>query len=362
MKNLLILGYYGFENSGDDAILIAITNTAKRIDKDMRVTVLSNKPEQTKKIYGVNSVYRFNPYSIFKAVLKCDILLCGGGTLLQDGTSTRSLMYYLGVIRLANMLNKKVILYSNGIGPISKEKNLKLTRKIVNKVNTITLREESSRQYLEKIGVHLPKMLVTADPAFGLETVEKEEYKYIFAKNNIPMDKRLFGVSVREWKNKDMYYVGKIAQICDYIIENKNMHVVFLNMHNEHDRLISDKIIEKMKNKSYMIKDNLLPFEMLGVIANFKTMISMRLHGIIFAAKQRVPVAGLIYDPKVDYYLKTLKLPAIGNIDEIDIDKAIGIMNDLIDNNDECVRKLDNIVVELEKKEMINGEELKKLI
>ena len=281
MKNLLILGYYGFENSGDDAILIAITNTAKRIDKDIKITVLSNKPEQTKKLYGVNSVYRFNPYSIFKAVLKCDILLCGGGTLLQDGTSTRSLMYYLGVINLANKLNKKVILYSNGIGPIFKEKNITMTRKIVNKVSVITLRDESSKEYLEKIGVHHPKMLVTADPAFGLELVKKEKYKHIFDKNNIPMDKELFGVSVRGWKNKDGYYVEKIAKICDYIIEHKNMNVVFLNMHHEHDKTISDKIIEKVKHRTYMIEDKLAAFEMLGVIANFKASIFKQFNGIV---------------------------------------------------------------------------------
>ncbi len=361
MKNVLVLGYHGYENCGDDAILISIKNTLERIGENINIVVLSNKPKHTKKVYGVNAVYRFNPLSILNAVGKCDVLLCGGGTLLQDGTSTRSIRYYLGVLSIAKMLGKKVILYSNGIGPIDKKANRDLTAKVINKVDTITFREQSSKSYLESIGVEKPKMLVTADPAFGLPFLDKNDYKYIFEQNDIPAEKDMLGVSLRKWKNKE-YFIEQIARICDEIIENKNMNVVFLNMQFEHDKKISELVMSKMKNKAYMINQNLRPLEVLGVTANFKTMISMRLHGIIFAGKQRVPVCGLIYDPKVDYYLNVLDMPSIGNIDEIDEKKAITIISDILDNYEEKKEKLAKVVIELEGIESINGEEVKKLM
>ncbi|HCC07710.1 MAG TPA: polysaccharide pyruvyl transferase CsaB [Clostridiales bacterium] len=362
MKDVLILGYYGYENCGDDAILISIKNVLKTIDKDMNMTVLSNNPKMTKKLYGVNAVYRFNPFGLLWAVIKCDLLLGGGGTLLQDRSSKRSIIYYLSVIFAVKLLGKKVILYSNGIGPIIGKFNLKLTSKIIDNVDVITFREESSKEFLEGIGVKKPKMLITTDAVFGLDRVSKDDYKYIFEKNNIPMDKEIFGVSVREWKNKDSYFAERIAEICDYLIKNKNMNIVFLNMQYEQDKKISEKIIAKMKNKPYMISEKLSPLEVLGATANFKTMISMRLHGIIFSAKQRVPVAGLIYDPKVDYYLETLDMPAIGSVDEINISKAIEKINDLIDNNAVHTAKLDKIVTKLEQDERMNGEEFRKLM
>ncbi|HAN09982.1 MAG TPA: polysaccharide pyruvyl transferase CsaB [Clostridiales bacterium] len=362
MKNILVLGAYGYENCGDDAILISIKDVLENINKDINITVLSNGPKTTRKLYGVNAVYRFNPFGLLWRVIRCNLLLGGGGTLLQDGSSKRSIIYYLSVIFAAKLLGKKVILYSNGVGPITGKFNLKLTSKIVNNVDVITFREESSREFLESIGVKKPKMLVTADSVFGLDRLYKDDYKYVLLRNNIPLDKELFGVSVREWKNKESYFVERIAKICDYVVENKNMNIVFLNMQYKQDKKVSEKIIAKMKNKSYMITEKLSSLEVLGVTANFKTMISMRLHGIIFAAKQRIPVAGLIYDPKVDYYLDVLDMPAIGSVDEVDITKAIGKINDLIDNNEVHIAKLDAIVTKLEQDEKTNGEELRKLI
>lgn len=120
---VLMSGYYGFNNSGDDAILISIYSSILKTGRNIDVTVLANKPEETSKKYGVKVIYRYNIFKVIKAISDCDLLISGGGSLLQDRTSTRSLVYYLSIIKTAKILGKKVMLYANGIGPVEKQRN-----------------------------------------------------------------------------------------------------------------------------------------------------------------------------------------------------------------------------------------------
>ena len=98
MKEILISGYYGFKNSGDDALLQAIINGLDERGYKDNITVLSAMPADTAKAYGVRAVNRINVFSIIKHMKKAALLISGGGTLLQDGTSTKSLVYYISII------------------------------------------------------------------------------------------------------------------------------------------------------------------------------------------------------------------------------------------------------------------------
>ena len=112
---VVMSGYYGFGNAGDDAILESIHQSIRSASDEVAVTVLSNDPELTRKQYGLDAVPRFRALRVFRALWKGDALLSGGGSLLQDATSTRSLVYYLSVIHCARLLHKPVMLYANGI-------------------------------------------------------------------------------------------------------------------------------------------------------------------------------------------------------------------------------------------------------
>ena len=121
--HVVMSGYYGFSNAGDDAILQSIHQSIQEASDEVEVTVLSNNPEETKRVYGLNAVPRFQIFSVIKALRRCDALLSGGGSLLQDRTSTRSLIYYLSIMRAAKLMGKPVMLYANGIGPVEKPEN-----------------------------------------------------------------------------------------------------------------------------------------------------------------------------------------------------------------------------------------------
>ena len=83
MKKVLISGYYGFDNSGDDAILKAIVKDLKANDSSIQITAFSNNPPFTKKIYGIEAVYRFGMLDIIRAIRDCDLFISGGGSLYR---------------------------------------------------------------------------------------------------------------------------------------------------------------------------------------------------------------------------------------------------------------------------------------
>ena len=133
MSDIIISGYYGLGNSGDEALLKSIISDLKSIDPQISITALSGNTALTRRLYGVKTVNRFNLFSVYRQMRKAKLLLSGGGTLIQDATSTKSLLYYLTIIFMAKKMGLKVMLYANGMGPI-KEKNIKKVNKVLNMV------------------------------------------------------------------------------------------------------------------------------------------------------------------------------------------------------------------------------------
>lgn len=352
MINILIAGYHGFGNCGDEATLQAMTVNIRDMADDVKITALSYKPELTKIEYNIESVQRFNVMQVFNVIRHSDIILSGGGTLLQDGTSTRSLLYYLSIIKVAKILRKRVMLYANGIGPVNGRFNRQLIKYVVNKVDFITLRENMSAADLKAIGVKKPEIHITADPAFTLKSVSEDRVFDIFLKEGIPLDRDIIGVSVRSWNGfNGEDFIGKIAAVCDrFVREGKT--VLLIPMQFPKDVAISKKLMNIMSEKSFILKNEYTPSEILGIIGKVHVMLSMRLHTLIFAGVKRVPMAGIIYDPKVEYYLDVLGMPAGGDIRIASIDEGnlYKCLSCIFDNYDDYVLRLDKKVEILEKK------------
>lgn len=346
MINLLIAGYHGFGNCGDEAILKAMTTNIREIADDVDITALSHNPEFTKTEYGVKSVQRFNVIQVLSAIKNSDIVLSGGGTLLQNGTSTRSLLYYLGLIKVAKLFRKKVMLYANGIGPVTGGLNQRLVSSVINTVDVITLREKLSEADLRSIGVSNPNVTVTADAAFKLESIDDEKAEeLLIAEGFEERGKERVGVSVRAW-SKAKYgddYISKLAKACDNIAD-EGKEIIFIPMQYPNDIAVSKKVSSMMKNKSYILTKRYTPAEMLGIVGRVDVMVSMRLHTLIFAAVKNIPMVGIIYDPKIEYYLKELNMPEGGDVrkEKIDSDKITKITFDIFENMDKYKRVLES--------------------
>lgn len=342
MDEILISGYYGFKNSGDDALLLSIINDLKKYKKDVRIVVLSSNPSETEKIYGVKSINRLNPFAIIPAMIRAKMLISGGGTLIQDGTSTKSLLYYLMIISVAKLFGLKVMLYSNGVGPLKHEKNVERTRKVLNKVDLITLRDEASYKELQRIGVTKPETYLTADPAFTLVPSKKEIGRDILSVMGADTSKKLLCISVRKWNALGQNFAREIADVVDYAVDKYDFYPVFLPMQLKMDYDISCAIREKMCNDAVVISEDLSTGDILSVIGNMDLCIGMRLHTLIYSASQAVPLIGIVYDPKVSGFMEYMKQDKYKSVEDFDEQG----LKELID---ETMSDYDNIKAELEK-------------
>ncbi len=358
---VIVSGYYGFNNTGDEAIMLSMHENIRQMGKNYQVTILSNKPEETKEKYGIHAVHRFDIFEVYKGLKKSDVLLSGGGSLLQDSTSTRSLLYYLSINAWAKMMGKKVMLYANGIGPVSGQRNRWLVKQVVNRADLITLREENSYDELLSMGVQEKKCFVTADPVFTMEGITAKQSKALLEAEGIPMDKPFVMVSVRNWKDI-AEFLSKFASLCDEIIRRQERNIVFLCMQIPNDITVSERVRRAMKEKAYILKHSYTPYEVMGMIREADFILSMRLHTLIFAAKQKVPLIGFVYDPKIEYYLEKLNMPSAGKISSFDVEGTLLLVEDVIANKEQYRAILEEKEKILEEQAHKNEIYLKKLL
>jgi len=340
MYDIMISGYYGFNNSGDDAILLAIIDNLRNVKKDIRIVVLSKNPKDTTANYGVDSIDRFNLFEVMRAMKQTRLFLNGGGNLIQDVTSTRSLIYYLTTIYLAKRMGLKVMLYANGIGPVSKRFNRYFTSKIINLVDIITLREEASSLELSALGIKKPEVIVTADPALSLLPADSDEVAKIFSKEGIPTNCPLIGFSIRKWAGYDSYS-RIIAQAADYLEEKYNAKSVFIPLHFPSDLSVAEDIASKMKHTPFILRNRYGIDKTLGIIKKLDLILGMRLHALIYAVSLSVPAIGLIYDPKVQGFLEYVKQPSGGNVANLELEKLKKLIEEVWSKKDEIKKLLD---------------------
>lgn len=304
--DIMISGYYGFHNSGDDSILKAMVDSLSASRPELRILALSNDPAETKTVYGIDAIHRFNLPRILWNLRKTRLLISGGGSLIQDVTSDKSLAYYLGIIRMAQTMGAKVMLYANGIGPIRHECNHKKIQKVLSKTDLITLREPSSLEELERFGVKGPEIRVTADPAFNLVAASPEESAVLVERTGLPKGMPYCGIAIRPWKYAGADLEKTVAYTADYIREKYGIEVLFLPMQEVRDLPISKSVMKQMRNRSYLLEGHPTPSQLLGVVGGAQFILGMRLHTLIYAAKMGTPVIGLTYDPKVDATMRSI--------------------------------------------------------
>ena len=165
MVKAAISGYYGFKNFGDEAILSVLVSHLKKLG-NVDVTVFSSDTDFTSKTYSVKSVKRFDLKNVVKTIKDADILISGGGSLLQDVTSFKSLVYYSLIIALGLLFNKKVIIFAQGIGPLNSKPAQFLVKNLLKFCSLVTVRDENSLNLLRKWKINAN---LVCDPIYSLD-------------------------------------------------------------------------------------------------------------------------------------------------------------------------------------------------
>jgi len=319
MSEIVISGYYGFGNGGDEAMLTAMIEALTDVDPTVRITVISGNPADTRRRHGVAAVFRLNYPEIIRALRQSDLLISGGGSLLQDVTSDRSLYYYLSIMMLARKLGRPVMLYAQGIGPVRGTLAKGAVRYTGNMVDLITVRDEGSREELVRLGVNAPPIHVTADPVLALHPVDKGIGRAILRSRNLEGTAPLIGVSAREWKDW-AYYKSVIAQAADRLVAETGARLVFLPMQWPGDVEAARKISSRMRQPAGLLEEEYTTGELLSLVGNMDMLIGIRLHALIFAAVMHVPMVGVSYDPKIDRFLQIIGEEPAGSLHNVTVD------------------------------------------
>jgi polysaccharide pyruvyl transferase CsaB len=316
MTRIVISGYYGFGNAGDEAMLAALLDSLTGTIAGVDITVITGNCALTQANHHVKTVNRLNFWGIFWALLRSDLLISGGGSLLQDVTSSRSLYYYLAVIKMAQFLFCPVMLYAQGIGPIQRPFARRLVRHILEQVALISVRDEESKMELESMGVVTPVVEVTADAVLAMNPVDTAIGQHILKQYNIMSIRPKIGISVRDWKNRSRYK-DEIAKAADCLHREWDADIVFIPMQYPDDVQTALYIQSLMETTPYILNERYSTSELMAVTGCMNVLLGIRLHALIFASVMKVPVAAISYDPKIDRFMDLIGEPLCGTLDTV---------------------------------------------
>ena len=316
---IVISGYYGSGNAGDEAMLDAILQLLRELNPHIEVTVISVNPGDTRTRHKVNSIPHLNIFAVTREIFNADLLISGGGSLLQNVTSWRSLYYYLGVITLALLLRRRVMLFAQGIGPIFGSFARGLTTFVLNRVDLITVRDHGSLIELSRLKVTKPKIECTADPVLALRPVSLDFGNEVL--NNL--DKQInIGVSVRHWQNF-VNFKSQLAIALDNICDTIDAQIIFIPMQPSFDVTAAEEVAKLMKNPCTILRDKYSTNQLLSIVGCMNLLIGVRLHALIFAGVMKVPMVGISYDPKIDRFLDSIGEVPIGGIDSLEPEQLV---------------------------------------
>ncbi len=292
MTKYIVSGYIGFDNFGDEAIAHVLTEHLKKEGAE-KIVLISSNPEKTKKIHNTDSCPMLG---FFKSLKESDVLISGGGSLLQDVTSFKSLMYYIGIIYTALILGKKVEIYSQGIGPINSKIGRFLTKQALKHCSKISVRDKKSQELLKSWGI---ESTLKKDPVFELELPVK----------NI---KGTVGIQLRNYPSLSDEFLKGLAGAVSKKFKDKKFEI--FSLQDSIDLEVCGRfkrMLEKNGICDVEILSGLSIDDVFEKISNLEYMIAMRFHANVASIKCGVKTVAINYDIKVKKLAEEYNLPLI---------------------------------------------------
>ena len=305
LKSVVISGYYGFDNLGDELILqVFIQTLTNQGVTPEQITVLSKQPEQTKAAYGVQAVNRWSPVAIFSALLNANGLVSGGGGLFQDTTSFANILYYGGLILLARFLGKPVWIWGQGIGPIQHPIARWFTSICFQQAQSVWVRDARSLRLLHELSI--PHAKQGTDSVWALSLPEQKT----------ALSKSMIGISLRPFEGLSESSLRHLAQVTAEVIlsrpdSEQSREIALLAMHPSMDTPILSRFEEclvPLLEPSSLSFQYVQPSDIVTILPQCQWVLGMRFHSIILATLAGIPAVTLDYDPKVHQLRQSLNL------------------------------------------------------
>ncbi|GAB3405001.1 polysaccharide pyruvyl transferase family protein [Flindersiella endophytica] len=293
---LLMLGYFGFGNAGDEAILAAeIEVLRSELGPSVEFTVVSGDPEHTGRVHGLEAVSRTDYRGLVAAIRDCDALVAGGGSLLQDVTSARPVAFYGGVMLLARMLRKPVFVYAQGLGPIRRRVNRLLAGLALRSATYVSLRDEESVALAEALGVR--GAVLVPDPVLGRSL-------------GIPGPGETLAVALRPWHDQESWLPEVVAAL--KAVGSDDTEIVLVAFHGAQDVELASEVCAAVGSGARVVSGD--HETVLAAVAGARATLGMRLHALIAAAAAGRPFVALSYDPKVTAFARQVGRPVVATL------------------------------------------------
>ena len=317
MAKIAISGYYGFKNFGDEAILSVLVNHLKSL-QNTDITVFSSDVEYTEKTYGVKAVKRFCLKNVLKTIKDCDVLVSGGGSLLQDVTSLKSLIYYAFIIAMGLFFNKKVVIFAQGIGPLNSNVAQNIVKNLLKYCSYVTVRDENSLNLLEKLGI---KSELVCDPIYSLDIKSEPQNGVV-------------GVQLRDFKTMNQELLQKLALLIVTKFSDKKIEIFSLQKTQDLD--LSKRFEAIVKSFNPDIRTEIVEYDIINRLSKLEYLIGMRFHAVLVALKCGVRTCAINYDVKVEKIATDANIPIVSMDAHENLEVVYQNMQNL--NRDELLR------------------------
>jgi hypothetical protein len=314
--HILVSGYYGFGNAGDEAILSSLLADIRDLRPGARITVVSGNPPDTEMEYGVEAVYWQDVGSAARTAEDADFMILGGGGLFQDHWPPRpehiltprhaNIDNWAGFALLARLTDTPLMIYGVGVGPLTTPAGRDYTRLAFTQAAAISVRDDESLGLLAEAGVDTARIVVAADPAYLLEPASVES----------PMSTAI-AVALRPWGDHPTRatWVIEAAAGLDEVVERLDVDLTFVPFQKsvapiENDGALAAAVCQHMTHidRTTILRGDYRPSQIAGLLAKAELVVGMRLHSIELAAVAGTPVVALAYDPKVGRAMHDLGL------------------------------------------------------
>lgn len=317
---IIIHGYYGGGNTGDEAILRAMTEQFAEAFPGCRIGVLVQGQHPIYPAVHVETILASDRRTVIRSIQQSDVVILGGGGLLQDYYGVRlsdllggprpGMNYYAGPIFLGRVLGKPSMLYAVGVGPLLTERGANYAGWIAETASAVTVRDPQSAETLR--GICGVTSTVTADPALSLKPASERWVREFLARKGIPMKRQLVGITLRDWffaQGGRHKLADRIARLADVLI-SEGAHILLLPFSTSPQDHALSRLIRQLSRrpKGISILTCIAPHHLKAIVGTLSLMIAMRLHAAVFSSSMGVPTIAIAYDPKVSNYMSLLKM------------------------------------------------------
>ncbi len=322
MSRIVVSGYYGFGNLGDEAILATII---QQLGSRAEIVVLSADPARTAVEHGVKAIGRMDMAAFFQELGGANLFLSGGGGLMQDVTGPFSAAYYSGLLSIAQLRGVPTMVFGQGVGPLKSAFNRMLVKATFGRTRVMTVRDQASVDLLTELRLPADRIVLTADPVLCLEPADPGRISQIWAGTGLRSDLPTIGISVRPWHTWFERQFKTFASVISHVASSCGAQVLLLPFQQPGDERITEELRDCLSYRPdaqmppvAMLNEILSSQEMLGLIGRLDLVVAMRLHAVIMAAAGGVPAVGIAYDPKVAHFAALWNFPVIASVEALE--------------------------------------------